>query len=109
VALTYFAGIVVVYNTANMGSAGAQSVIDYEVVSITNTWDLKSEYPTWGPRFNSKCIVGYRRMSYMIGEDFFIKFELTTKGNYEKVRNGGTSSPNGIFGTHLFCLSPGDY
>ena len=92
-----------------MATDGAVYIHDFSTIKSTKVVDFQGTYPTWGARFDTKCIVGYHYFSFNPVEDYQLLFQYSPQLNYYALKNFGVNTTNSIFKASIFCLSDGGY
>lgn len=103
-----FKGIILFVNPSVITITGTQNMSSIiNSFTLTANYNLSSSQPTFGPNFNSKCILGFNRQRHKGSEWLNTYFTNSSFGNFENLHmdTGGGTPPtsNWIF----FCFGNG--
>jgi hypothetical protein len=104
--ITAMKGIVLLYNTITISTVasakGWNMTTALNSFSFGSIYNISVSYPTWGPNFNSKCILGFFHMKYKGSWKHDFYFTNSMFNNYQAYHLDSDSSPvaNGKF----FCF-----
>lgn len=70
--------------------------------SLTQIYNISTNFPTWGPNFNSKCILGFYQMKYQGNYKVDFYFTNSSFNNYNAYHMDTDS--NSIVGGNFFCF-----